>query len=300
MIEAGATWFWPNEPLTAALAERLGQTSYYQHVDGDALWEGQPPQRRRLDGNPLGMSALRVTAGAQQLAESLAHALPSGSLHLASPVTAVTVGTDSVQVQTRTTSARAAQVVLALPPALAVEHLDFQPALPHRLQEIARRTSVWMGDMVKAVATYAEPFWRDQGLSGSAMSHRGPFRELHDHCGRDGRPAALFGFAPAAQLTGASAEQVGVQFVDQLVRLFGPQAGNATQVQVLDWSREQYTQPVRSSAGSSAFFGAAEYQQPVHGRLHWASTETAAAFAGHMEGAIRAGLAAAEAVLHSR
>jgi len=34
----------------------------------------------------------------------------------------------------------------------------------------------------------------------------------------------------------------------------------------------------------------------VLGRLHWASTETAPAYAGHVEGAIRAGLHAAEGI----
>ena len=35
----------------------------------------------------------------------------------------------------------------------------------------------------------------------------------------------------------------------------------------------------------------------LNGRLHWASTEAAPAFVGYMEGAVRAGEAAAAAVL---
>src|SRR5699024_5162261 len=190
----------------------------------------------------------------------------------------------------------ARQAILTVPPAPAVEQIQLTPALPAPLRALAESTPVWMGEMVKAVACYQEPFWSAEGLSGSAISHVGPFRELHDHCGPDGTPAALFAFAPAPSLAGAEREQVAELFTAQLVGLFGDRAREVRSVHVVDWSREQYTQPTSAGTGSPAAFGAPEYQRPVHGRVHWAATETATAYAGHVEGAVRAGLSAARAV----
>ena len=59
----------------------------------------------------------------------------------------------------------------------------------------AAATPVWMGGTVNVVARYERPFWRDGGLAGSAFSHVGPLRQIHDVSGRGGEPAALFGFA---------------------------------------------------------------------------------------------------------
>src|SRR5699024_7697579 len=267
VIEAGATWFWDNEPLVRSLADQLGLSTYPQHLAGDALWEG--PAVQRLDGNPIDQPAERISAGAQQLAAGLAGTLPTGALRLSSPVTALSVSDDGVRASveppeaatghagvapaTATTGhvVTASQAILAVPPALAVEQIQLTPALPAPLRALAESTPVWMGEMVKAVACYQEPFWRAEGLSGSAISHAGPFRELHDHCGPDGTPAAVFAFAPAASLAGAARAQVAELFTAQLVRLFGPRARDVSSVHVVDWSQEQYTQPASTGSGSS-------------------------------------------------
>jgi monoamine oxidase len=154
-----------------------------------------------------------------------------------------------------------------------------------------------MGGVVKAVAVYDQPFWRDAGLAGSAISHPGPFQELHDHSGTGGRPAALFGFAPAAQFDGAPPEQIAAAFGRQLARLFGPDAARPRAVQVTDWSREQHTTPrAPSPSASTLTYGHPLFQQPTCGRIHWSSTETSSDYAGHIEGAIRAGTRAARAI----
>ena len=54
----------------------------------------------------------------------------------------------------------------------------------------------------KYIATYATPFWREQGLSGEARSAIGPLGEIYDAT-MPGGSAALFGFfnIPAATAT---------------------------------------------------------------------------------------------------
>jgi len=187
-------------------------------------------------------------------------------------VSAIALLPDGVRVQAGDAEYDADQVVVAVPPALAVEQIAFTPGLPAAFREAAEATAVGMATTVKAVAVYEEPFWRGAALAGSAISYAGPFREFDDHSGPGGTPAALFG--PAAA---------------------GPHA-----VHALDWSRERYTMP-RAPRWShlASGFGSPVFQQPMEGRVHFASAETATAYAGHIEEAIRAGLDTAARVLES-
>lgn len=290
-VDLGATWFWPDEQAVHGLAEELGLTTFPQHLAGDALFDRDGTLVQRLDGNPLDGPSVRFTAGSQALAARLADRLAPGVLRLSAAVSAVTVCERGVHLEAAGGEVIADVVVLALPPALAAERLAFDPPLPPELRDAASGTAVWMGDVVKAVATFDEPFWRSAGLSGSAMSHAGPFREFHDHSGPDGRTAALFAFASAAHVAHLDLDQIDVAFRRQLVRLFGAAAAQVRTTHVVDWSREPHTSPSEPAVGASTrTYGAPAFQQPLHDRVHWASTETGTAYAGHIEGAVRAGL----------
>lgn len=295
-VELGATWFWPNEPRMRSLVARAGLESFAQHLAGDALFEPERGTVRRLDGNPIDGPSLRVDGGSARLPQALADALPGGVLRLSDPAANVTIAGDHVNVGTAGGTTRARHVLLALPPALAMEQVTFSPGLPARLRELAAGTAVWMGQVVKAIAVFDEPFWRARGLAGAALSHAGPFREFHDHSGPDGAAPAIFAFAPAAGFAACPVDEIEHAFVDQLARLFGPRAGRPREVHLVDWSRERFTQPAAEPGGTSAGFGAPEFQEAIAGRIHWASTETATAYAGHVEGAVLAGLAAAERI----
>ena len=290
-VDLGPGWFWPGEPAVQAMADDLGVRTFPQYLAGDALFEPDVSTVQRIDGNPIDMTSYRFRAGVQALAAGLADRLPGEALHLGEPVSAIAVTDHDVRVDARTIAGTADQVIVALPPALAVERIAFTPALPEPLRATAEGTAVWMGAAVKAVAVYDDAFWRGESLAGSAISYAGPFREFHDHSGPDGAPAAIFGFADAGRFIDVGTPEMERAFVAQLVRLFGPSAAEPRHVHVLDWSREEFTMPrAPRFTHPMAGFGAPVFQQAVAGRLHFASTETATAFAGHIEGAIRAGL----------
>jgi monoamine oxidase len=81
-----------------------------------------------------------------------------------------------------------------------------------------------MAGHAKLVAVYAQPFWRDAGLNGDAISHRSPLAEIHDASPAHAREGALFGFAfPRA----ARPLDFSDAAIAQLARLFGP--GEAAQ-----------------------------------------------------------------------
>jgi monoamine oxidase len=109
-------------------------------------------------------------------------------------------------------------------------------------------------------------------------------------------PAALFGFA---QPTGID---LGVAALDQLGLMFGEQAAHPVRLIVHDWRKERWTSPPGVEAlVDYSLFGHPAYREPtLGGRLHWAATETAAGFGGHVEGALASGDAAAAAILAAR
>ncbi|MEU6608837.1 FAD-dependent oxidoreductase [Streptomyces shenzhenensis] len=296
-LDLGATWFWPGEKRVAALAARTGTEVFDQHLAGDAVLQDGTGVRRH-PGNMIDVPAYRFATGAQRLASVLAAALPEDAVLLDTPVTAIRPADgDGVDVHTSERTFGAAQVVLAVPPALALERIDFGDALSESLVRLARSTPVWMGAIAKVVAHYSSPFWREEALAGAAFSRSGPLQEIHDMSGADGRPAALFGFAHARAVRPGFEDAVAAQ----LGACFGPAAASPEALHVQDWSREPWTAPRSVHAlADHSLFGHPRYRQPaLGGRLHWASTETATGHAGHIEGALLSGERAAHAVLSS-
>ncbi|MGW4334870.1 flavin monoamine oxidase family protein [Rhodococcus koreensis] len=299
VVDLGATWFWPDETRVQELCTRLALQTFPQATHGDGLFEADQLGPRRLDGNPIDVPSRRFTTGAGALATALSDRLAGGTLLLGDPVHAIDTDRHGVQVTAASGRLAADHVIVAVPPPLAVESIAFTPKLPAPLQEAARRTAVWMGGTVKAVAIYDQPFWRNSALSGAAISYRGPFQEFHDHSGHDDRtPAALFGFAAAHHFIGAQEGDVASTFTRQLIRLFGQPAARPREILVTDWSAELYTSPANPlPTASTATYGHRLFHEPItDGRILWASTETSTTHAGHLDGAIHAGLTAARAI----
>lgn len=292
-LDLGASWFWPGERRVAELARRLGIDTFEQYRTGDAILDDLTGVQR-LSGNPIDVPSMRVVGGTAALAAGLAARLPPGVLTLDQPVHAI--GPD-LSVATRDRVWRAEHVVVALPPASAVHTITLPDDVPPDVIDVAARTPVWMGDSVKVVALFSEPFWRHAGLAGAAVSRRGPLAEIHDMSGPGGEPAALFGFARAA----AMHEDIEADIREQLARMFGPKAGMPLEVLMQDWSREQWTTPPGAGGLSDyGMFGNRVYRQPLlGGRLHWSSTETAESFAGHIEGALEAAERTVAAILRT-
>lgn len=135
-IDLGATWFWPNEPRVLGLVEGLGLQVHPQHTAGDALYQ-VPGQVQRIAGNPIDEPAWRLVGGMQSLADAMAAGLREGTVLLEHVVGAVGETDDGLRVDGSFGSIRAAHVVVALPPALAVHSIDFDPGLPAAVRQLA-------------------------------------------------------------------------------------------------------------------------------------------------------------------
>ena len=289
-VDLGATWFWPNEADVVEVIDRFGLSAFPQYVAGNMMFQ-LPQGVQQLDGNPFAQQAGRLVGGMQSMASALAAELPEDTLRLSSPVRSVDVHDSGVVVATDSDQWQAAVVVIAVPPATAMARIEFLPVLPTDVVATARQTPVWMGEVTKVVAVYETTFWRQRGLAGSAMSHVGPLREIHDISAPDASFGALFGFGRGHIRD--------TEVVGQLVEIFGAEAGHPNRVEIHDWSDSPYTSPPNvADLTDYELFGSPLLGSVVgDGRLYFTSTETATDAPGHIQGALSAARRTAAAIL---
>lgn len=292
-VDLGATWFWQTENEVRDLIHEFGLESFPQYASGNMMYQ-VPGSVQELEGNPLDQNAWRIVGGTQKLAIAIAESLPPGILQLSTTVTELQFGQESgekVTVVTNCGVLSAKYVVVAVPPATASANISFNPQLPPDLKALASNTPVWMGAVTKVVAIYDSPFWRERGLAGSAMSHVGPLREIHDVSDAGRSFGALCGFS-----RGPITEEA---VTAQLAELFGLEAKTPRSIFMKDWSGSELTSPpgVHQLNDYQLFGSQVLRESHFGGRLFFASTETSVDSPGHIQGAFSAARRTAKLIL---
>jgi monoamine oxidase len=242
-----------------------------------------------------GAQEARFVGGSQRIALRLAEELGDDVVRLGTPVREVAWDAGGAVLAG---DVRARRVVLAMPPVLTAR-IAYAPALPGFRDQLTQR--MIQGAVWKVMAVYPEPFWREEGLSGQALSDTGPVALTFDNSPPDGSPGVLLGFLEAEE-----ARQAGLldpaerrrRVLDAFGRLFGPRARTPERYIERSWAEEEWTRGCYGCylpTGGWTGFGRA-LRAPV-GPLHWAGAETATVWSGYMDGAVRSGeRAAAEAL----
>ncbi|GAA4748312.1 NAD(P)/FAD-dependent oxidoreductase [Amnibacterium soli] len=240
----------------------------------------------------------RVVGGLQQVPLRLAEAL-GDDVVLDSPVRRITWGDDGVTVEADgdlTVVAR--RVVLAVPPNL-YDRIDYVPTLPLRRHVMHQHLS--LGLVIKIHAVYDEPFWRADGLSGTAFSPYLPVHEAYDNSNHGDPRGILVGFASdtrADALLAMDPETRKAAVLDSLAHYYGERARTPAIYFESDWGSEEWTRGAYAASfdmGGLERFGA-DLRTPV-GPIHWASSDLAGAGYQHVDGAIRMGRWVADRVL---
>lgn len=283
---------WAAEPADVALLHVL----FYTH-SGSGF--------NTLVGTGGGAQQDRFHGGSQRIALLLAEALGPEHLRLGAPVRRIehTGGGVIVRAEVRgewpaEVAVRADRVVVAVPPTLA-GRISYDPPLPARRDQLTQRMP--QGTVIKTMAIYERPFWREEGLSGQAASDAVPARVVFDNSPPDGSPGVLLGF-----LEGRLARQWGARDATERrqavlaghARLFGERAARPERFIERVWADEEWTRGCYGclmTTGGWTEYGSA-LREPV-GRLHWAGAETATVWNGYMDGAVRSGERAAAEVL---
>ena len=314
-------------PWTAARAEAWDRTTFagwiqrnlrtrtgreVMQILAEAVWAAHPAELSLLHvlfymraGGGLdalanvrgGAQQDRVVGGTQGIALAGAAALRREPV-LDAPVRAVGWAPDRVTLSLRggrTLAGRRA--VLALAPHLLAP-VRFEPPLPPLRHQLHQRMPP--GTVIKCYAVYPAPFWRDAGLSGQAADPTGPVKVTFDASPPDGSPGVLLGFVEGRQarelgaLTAPARRQA---VLDCFTRYFGPAAGRPTGFVERAWAAEEYSGGCYAGYfGPGGWTGYGSVLRPPVGPLHFAGTETATAWFGYLDGAVRSGEAAAAAV----
>lgn len=307
-FDLGPTWFWPAlQPELDQLVQELGIDRFVQHEAGDMMFERShnvPPLR--TSGYVNSSPAVRLVGGMASLVEALHRNLNAERILLGEIVQEMQVINDAVEVSSRDVAGnlrtvRAARVLLALPPRLAHQTINFSPTLPALIARSWRETATWMAPHAKYVAVFDTPFWREAGLSGEARSAHGPLGEIHD-ASMPGGSAALFGFlsVPSAARRGIPQEAMIGHCRAQLVRLFGPQAGQPKADVFKDWALDKFTATTLDQAGTGGHASPPPSLVPDsdwYGRLVGIGSEWSPQFPGYVAGAIEAARLGVQALL---
>lgn len=299
-VDLGATWFWPDtQPRMARLVADLGLTVLPQHDDDTALSfddAAEPPRTVRTER--LHGGGQRLAGGMVSLIDALAGRLPAERLHLGTELLGLYDRGDHVELRLRAASADvlvvARCVVLALPPRVAAERVQFNPALAAEVEAALRAVPTWMAVAAKAACGYQRAFWREAGHSGNALvTHpQAVLSEVFDACGADGERAALAGFyALDPQQRKHFKGSLDLLTRSQLAQLFGAVADEG-ELHRQDWALEPHTcstWDLQDPATHHPRYADARLTHPLwDGRLWLAGSETAGAGGGYLEGALAA------------
>jgi monoamine oxidase len=253
----------------------------------------------RLVATHGGAQESRLEGGSQQLASRLAERL-GDAVQLGSPVRAIRQDDRGVEVTHDGGVVEAGRAIVALPPTLA-GRIHYSPALPPLRDQLTQQ--VPMGYVTKVQIAYPEPFWRDEGLSGSVFSLDDEVSVIFDNSPPDLSCGVLLGF-----LEGAHARKAGKLppqerkdlILSVFAKFFGPRAAEPDEYVEKDWAAEEWSRGCYGGRfGTGVWTGYGEALRKPVGRIHWAGTETAEIWNGYMDGAVRSGERAADEVLAS-
>jgi monoamine oxidase len=296
--DLGPSWFWPGQPLVAALLNHFNIPSYEQFADGAVLLQEMDGGVDRVTASSPMAGARRIQGGINRLSDAIVNRIDAAHCFLEHVVTGLSIGRDvitadvvgpagKIQVQTK-------QVAVAIPPRLAAE-LSFMPELPLQTIRTLAATPTWMAGHAKFFAIYDEPFWREKGLCGTAISLRGPLAEIHDASPNSGNTFSLFGFSglDAKSRANLGRSEFIRQATAQLATLFGEKANRPKAVYFQDWSTEKFTSNYadRSPQSHHPQYGLnLQLGSAWDGKLEFISTETSFSNGGLLEGALETGL----------
>ena len=289
-FDLGPAWFWPGQPRILELTEKLGLSRFDQAYKGNLVYEDEHGRVDREKRFASMQGSWRLAGGFTALIDELVNGLPTDRLHLLSPLMKLTKTTDGILAETSSGKLISAdRVVLAIPPRVAAK-LIFEPVLPVQIVQTLEAIPTWMGGHAKVLALYEAPFWKDAGLSGDAMSRRGPMIEVHDASPALGGPYALFGFLGVPpQIRKAHKAELKEAIIAQFDRLFGAQAALPLDVILQDWAYETETATSLDHApsGHHPIYGHPDVLENLwNNQLHFGSTEMGQDFGGYLEGAL--------------
>ena len=270
-------------------------TLFYIAASGN---EQNPGTFERNFNTRMGAQQDRFDGGTQLVTLRVAKRLGKKRVLLKQAVKRIVQKRGGVVVHTKRLQVHAKRVIVAVPPTLA-GRIDYRPDLPPERDQLTQRLP--QGNLTKVAAVYDRPFWRDAGLTGTAVSTDGFVSATFDDTPPGGSPGVVFGFVGGDQSIAFNALPAGDRrgaVLGQFTQFFGPAASSPIAYLESNWAGERWSRgsPV-GIAGPGVYTGYGPALRRPVGRIHWAGTETSTYWNGYMDGAVRSGERAAAEVL---
>lgn len=295
--DLGPAWFWPGQPRLMHLVSELSLSVFAQFSDGNLVFQDRDGTVQRDLQFSTMAGSLRISGGFGYLIERLSRRIPAHKIVSGEKVTKLSLSRAdiraTIQRDIEEAEVGASIVALALPPRLAAQSIEFQPALGKAAMDAMRSIPTWMASHAKVVAIYDSPFWRNAGLSGDGVSQRGPLAEIHDASPATGARGALFGFSGVPAYVRKSGEHDFARLaVEQLTAMYGSDAAVPVGILIQDWAREEFTATTDDENAQLPQHPEYGTQPPLaclwDGKIQLASSEMAPIFGGYLEGALEA------------
>lgn len=288
-VEMGATWFGPEHTKFKSLLDELRLGTFKQKLGNTAIYEPTSMSPHQLVSLPQEQhGSYRIEGGTSALIKALASHLTDEQLILGEQIKKITVRDNNMVLESSSTEIQANQVVSTLPPKLLAETIEIDPKLPENIIEILSGTHTWMGDSIKFGFTYHDPFWLDNGTSGTVFSNVGPVNEMYDHSTFDENHNAIKGFLNSSYFSLSKDERLKL-ILQQLRKYYGSSVENFIEYHEKVWTNEPYTYIPYSSHvlphqnnGHKIF-----HKSYFDHKLYIAGSETSEIAPGYMEGAIQ-------------
>ncbi|MDD7929033.1 flavin monoamine oxidase family protein [Microbacterium thalli] len=239
----------------------------------------------------------RVVGGLQRVPLRLAERLGDDVL-LNQPVRTIEYSDAGAVLRTDELTVRARRVVLAVAPVL-YNRITFVPPLPRLKHQMHQHLS--MGFVIKVHAVYDRPFWREQGLSGTAFSPYEVSHEAYDNTNHGDERGTLVAFVSdrtADDLFRLSADERRERILESLSHYYGPEAKQPVVYYESDWGSEEWTRGAYAASfdlGGLTRYGAEQLE--LVDPLHVACSDLAGLGYQHVDGAIRMGHRVADEIL---
>lgn len=302
---------WDQAPLlkldNKSLAEYMrsqgaseGAVKLIQHTQ----WFGAVPQQTSAlsmavsdFGLFMGDTPFILVGGNDQLPRKMAKSLED-KIHYGTEVSAVKDTKEAVEV-TATEGDQAvnfkADRVICTFPAKVLHNIQFEPGLPAEKKKAAKELSYL--DITRTYLTMENPFWRDEGVSGTAFTDLS-IGQVNGYPGSSDNGAILESY-----VAGSSAEKLANLPKDELIErtLLGLDKVHPgvrkfyKDGYVKAWSEDPYALGGPSWPAPGEVTDYLEPLQKPHGRIHFAGEHTTI-LRSTMEGALRSGARAAKEI----
>ena len=161
-----------------------------------------------------------------------------------------------------------------------------------------------MGAVIKVHLAYNKPFWRHQKLNGAVVATDRPVSVVFDQSPENESRGVILGLIEgdyAVELSALDVNQRRQRVIDDMVYYFGKQAAHPLEYVEQDWLTEEWSQGgygAHMPPGAITTYGDC-IREPFN-RIHWAGTETATEWIGHLDGALQSGIRAAQEIIQKQ